>query len=379
MPELMISPTPAPPQSSSGRADALKQSDAASRCDENAATNREGDKEPPFSAVLKSRMVEQTAGADAGSAASAAEKVAQAATEAATDGVVDLAMLLPLLAATTVSTTSLAPTAIPAGPEAKDSHELLSREFQPVAEQGPPQMIPILAAAVLETGARKPSAEVRDDAPPSASAGARVGVLAQTAGKIEQDAAITAEIGQKGTERNGPDLPVSDFHALIERAAGMAPGATAAANVSVSSPSLRIDTPLGQPQWHEDVGQKLTWMVGNNRQQADLVLTPPQLGRIEVSLTMNGDQASAIFTSPNPIVRDALENSLHRLREVLAEAGVSLGQTQVGSESPNQSARRDGRDSSLNNGARYAMPVSMPGLRAIGEASGGRGMIDIFA
>jgi flagellar hook-length control protein FliK len=127
------------------------------------------------------------------------------------------------------------------------------------------------------------------------------------------------------------------------------------------------------------MGQKLTWMVGNNRQQADIVLTPPQLGRVEVSLTMNGDQATAIFTSPNPAVREALEASMHRLREVLADAGVSLGQTQVGSESPNQSSRQDERGLGSAEGVRYASAIPLPAMQATERTGAGRGMVDIFA
>ena len=53
---------------------------------------------------------------------------------------------------------------------------------------------------------------------------------------------------------------------------------------------------------------------------------------------MTGDQATATFVSANPAVREAIENAVPRLREVLADAGVTLGQTQVGSDSPQQSA-----------------------------------------
>jgi DNA-binding transcriptional ArsR family regulator len=75
-------------------------------------------------------------------------------------------------------------------------------------------------------------------------------------------------------------------------------------------------------------------------------------------------------------VREALESSLHRLREVLADAGVSLGQAQVGSESPNQAARRDEIDFGRNQGVRYASPIPLP---TTARTSAGRGMIDIFA
>jgi flagellar hook-length control protein FliK len=165
----------------------------------------------------------------------------------------------------------------------------------------------------------------------------------------------------------------------MERAASMASGPSGATGNSPSGPSLRVDAPMGQPGWHEEMGQKLTWMAGNNHQQADLVLNPPHLGRVEVSLTMNGDQATAVFTSANPAVREALENSLYRLREVLADAGVNLGQTQVGSESPNQSPRQRDLDSGINDGLRFTSPILPSGAEAAARTGAGRGMIDIFA
>jgi len=44
-----------------------------------------------------------------------------------------------------------------------------------------------------------------------------------------------------------------------------------------------------------------------------------------ISLSMSGDQANAVFISASPEVREALENAMPRLREILADAGVTLG------------------------------------------------------
>jgi flagellar hook-length control protein FliK len=230
----------------------------------------------------------------------------------------------------------------------------------------------------MDAAPRKQNGDARNETF-TAAGPAKPGGTSQISGKIAFDAAINADAGHISGESIAPELPAGDFRALMERAMAMAPGATGTAGGSSSTPSLRVDTPLGQTGWHEEMGQKLTWMVGNNRQQADLVLNPPQLGRIEVSLTMNGDQATAIFTSPNPAVREALENSLHRLREVLADAGVSLGQAQVGSESPHQSSAKNEPDFGMNESVRYASAIPLPGSEPVARSGAGRSMIDIFA
>ena len=152
---------------------------------------------------------------------------------------------------------------------------------------------------------------------------------------------------------------------------------------------LRIDTPVGQAGWHEEMGQKLTWIATSSRQQADLVLNPPNLGRVEVSLSINGDQANAVFASPNAAVRDLIESSLPRLREILADAGINLGQTHVGSESASQSSNnRNGEasrgDRTVDDGSAdpLALNDALGGSGNLGgllRSTAGRGMVDVFA
>lgn len=135
---------------------------------------------------------------------------------------------------------------------------------------------------------------------------------------------------------------------LAQAAASMAAAApmhaAAAAAQTSHGGEYRIVTPVGSQQWETAVGNSLVVMTGSRQDRAELILTPPQLGRIEVSISMKGDEANAIFVSANPAVRDAIESSLPRLREVLAEAGITLGQTQVGAESQGQwaSERQNG-------------------------------------
>lgn len=123
--------------------------------------------------------------------------------------------------------------------------------------------------------------------------------------------------------------------------------ATAAVQTSHGG-EYRIATPVGSQQWESAIGNSLVVMTGSRQDRAELVLTPPQLGRIEVSITMKGDEATAVFVSANPAVREALESALPRLREVLADAGISLGQAQVGAESQGQwaSERQNGDNAS---------------------------------
>lgn len=394
MSELLISPTPITaspaPQNGNATASALGQGDATGRAGDGSRANAEGTAGAPFASVLKSEMGKKTAGADSANKANASAEAADNAENTA--AAIDFSTLFQFLGANPNGTASTATTPVAATEQAADSSKEKGLQgLQADAESASARILAALPAtptAIPDASQRLRNVETKDEALASA-AGLKSDGPALASGKIPRDAAINADSDRMSGEKKSSELPAGDFHALIERAAMTEPRAAGLGDVmpaaagSGSSPasSLRIDTPLGQAGWHDEVGQKLTWMVGNNRQQADLVLTPPHLGRVEVSLTMNGDQATAIFTSANPAVREALEGSLHRLREVLADAGVSLGQTQVGSESPQQSSRKNDEDFGINGGLRYASSIiPVPGAETtIARTGGGRSMVDVFA
>ena len=78
------------------------------------------------------------------------------------------------------------------------------------------------------------------------------------------------------------------------------------------------------------MGERLVWMVKGDQQTAELKLSPPNLGPLEVKLTLNHDQASVSFVSHHAAVRDALEAAIPRLREMLAQESVTLSNVDVG-------------------------------------------------
>ncbi len=146
-----------------------------------------------------------------------------------------------------------------------------------------------------------------------------------------------------------------------------------------STPSSTVLTAFGAPGWSEEVGKNVVWLAGQDQQKAELVLTPPNLGRIEISITISNDQASASFVSANPAVREALEQALPRLREMFANAGISLGQTSIGAES---SAGGDNERNSSRYAGRRGRSLDVASILGPSSPSPGRqgiGMVDTFA
>ena len=122
-------------------------------------------------------------------------------------------------------------------------------------------------------------------------------------------------------------------------------------------------------------------MANQSRQVAELHLNPPNLGPLEVRLTINSDQASAMFVSHHAAVREAIEAALPRLREMLADNGIMLGNTTVSSESFSQQQAFDQRG--CGGGARGNAEMDGVLAKIAGSSRAANlahdGMVDIFA
>lgn len=145
----------------------------------------------------------------------------------------------------------------------------------------------------------------------------------------------------------------SDFSATSLAQSGPATrNATPMAMVSVAS---SINTHIDSPDWPQQLGHALT-RIGistNGRdgdQRIELRLHPAELGPLSVSLRLGEHGAQAQFVSAHPHVRQAVEQALPQLREILSEQGIQLGQASVSDQGQAQqgsSGERQGSSASL--------------------------------
>lgn len=142
--------------------------------------------------------------------------------------------------------------------------------------------------------------------------------------------------------------------------------------------TVKVETPVSSPRWSSDLAEKVMWIARGNENRAELVLTPASLGRIEVTVTQspNGD-TSVMFVAASSQARDALEQSLPRLREILGDAGISLGQTGVNAES----SPHNGSGETAPRQARGVIDALADGAPGPSPARPryGLGMVDTFA
>jgi len=75
---------------------------------------------------------------------------------------------------------------------------------------------------------------------------------------------------------------------------------------------------------------KVMVMVQQKIRQVDIRLDPPELGSMQVRLNLQNEQASVHFIVQNQQAKEALDQNMPKLRDMLAEQGVNVGDTNVG-------------------------------------------------
>ncbi|MCJ8340377.1 MAG: flagellar hook-length control protein FliK [Pseudomonadales bacterium] len=108
-------------------------------------------------------------------------------------------------------------------------------------------------------------------------------------------------------------------------------------------------TPAAQ-NWGRAVADKVFIAASQNLRVANIQLDPPELGALQIRLQITGpdQQMSVSFSSPHAAVRDVLEQQLPRLREMLAEQGINLGESSVSDQGANNN---QGSESSESQGS----------------------------
>lgn len=142
-----------------------------------------------------------------------------------------------------------------------------------------------------------------------------------------------------------------------------------------------ISAPVATPDWDTAMGEHVKFMAKNELSFAEIRVTPPQLGPVEVRLTVQNDQAQVTLFATHAATRDALEAALPRLRDMFADAGLNLAGANVATES---FAEQRGREGSARGTSDPALPAGsdnaddeQSGVRTLAVRGGSA--LDVFA
>ena len=135
---------------------------------------------------------------------------------------------------------------------------------------------------------------------------------------------------------------------------------------------------LGDDGFDQAIGARLGWLADQKIGHAHIRLSPDDMGPVDVRLQLNGDKVHASFSSPHVDVRQALESSLPRLRELLGEQGFQLAHADVGHQSPGGEGNAPGQPGGsgiIGDGEPTPGEASVSSAQLIRQ----RGLLDAYA
>ena len=245
---------------------------------------------------------------------------------------------------------------------------LSSLPLLPVALASPPAAVDESAAnaATAVVGAPQPAG--RNVLPEAAASDAPAVPFDAVAAEERADATLSASSTEPVATKPGE--------------AGLNPiAATPAAPQAARAQPLHapvqytLQQPLGSERWQGEFGQTVQFLVRAGQQSAILHVSPPELGPIEVRIDVAGDRANLSFTAQHADTRQALEHALPRLRDMLAESGIALGDAQIHAQTRDrQEAEQPQRAARGDHTATAAVQAT-----AIASAPVRVGLVDTFA
>ncbi|QLK61443.1 flagellar hook-length control protein FliK [Enterobacteriaceae bacterium Kacie_13] len=209
-------------------------------------------------------------------------------------------------------------------------------------------------------------------------------------------ASMTAATGNAAVTPQTESRTTDAIQNLVNNTAvavSSAPVSTTPTTTSVvTSPGTSLlNAQLGTPEWQQQLGQQVMMFNRQGLQSAELRLHPQDLGSIQISMKIENNQAQLHFVSGHSAVRSAIEAAMPDLKTALADNGISLGQSSVGSDSSqwqqaqqqsSQSGSQQGNASSwaaFNAGGVNSAADALPVPVSLAQRISGNNSVDIFA
>ncbi|WP_045400518.1 flagellar hook-length control protein FliK [Vibrio campbellii] len=213
---------------------------------------------------------------------------------------------------------------------AQQAHQLATQDMKHAAAQASAQV------------AASPNADKAAlSAMPEALVAANLNPAAQAASSAElskkvMNAGLAAGALKGATNKQDKPDPQHGLAGQIQAAAGQQ-GVTAQQQARVdAAQQAQLPLQLTKELANDQVAEKVQMMMSKNLKNLDIRLDPPELGRMQIRMTMNNDLANVHFTVANPQARDLIEQTLPRLREMLAQQGMQLADSSVQQQSSGQ-------------------------------------------
>lgn len=141
-----------------------------------------------------------------------------------------------------------------------------------------------------------------------------------------------------------------------------------------------IARPISHPNWGKDLGEQIIWMNNKDLSAAEIRLNPEHLGPISVRIDVNKEQqASIMFTAQHLEVKEAIEASIPKLREMLVNQQLNLVNVNISQHSAHDQGKP--QPGLFRNISQTDEPgiEDVAGIESLGHTARGKGLLNLYA
>lgn len=147
--------------------------------------------------------------------------------------------------------------------------------------------------------------------------------------------AVFSDAGTRnGITQTLSDQEISNSATLSVQAGSPVAATQRTLSASGLSQSVIVSHAPDSPEWKQSVSQHIALFCREGIQHASIRLHPEDLGALQITLKLSGEQAHLHIVSEHAHVRQAMEHAMPQLRSAMAESGIQLGQTSVSADNP---------------------------------------------
>lgn len=114
----------------------------------------------------------------------------------------------------------------------------------------------------------------------------------------------------------------------------------AATDAPRATPTHTMTYTPDTPEWSNELADRVSIMMKHGPKEASIQMNPPELGRLNIQISTDGDKTTVIFNAQQATTREALEQAMPRLREILNDSGLELAQGEVFDQTASQQEQR---------------------------------------
>ena len=134
---------------------------------------------------------------------------------------------------------------------------------------------------------------------------------------------------------------------------------------------VELKPPVSSPDWGPALNQRITWMVANSLQNANITVNPPNLGPLEINIQTDQNKTNVQFIVTSSEVRQAIQDSIPALSKMFENSGLQLGQADINSRSYNQNRENAKTDAQIKNIETISNQVEVASIQ-------GQGLINTY-